>query len=103
MISEEIMQSYQFERLGYFSIDKDSTDEKLVFNRTVSLRDSWKESTNKNFILMKKTIKTFALASLICISFIAKAQNTPKVSLYGFVRTDLIFDTRQTVYVREVI
>ncbi|MGI6320648.1 MAG: glutamine--tRNA ligase/YqeY domain fusion protein [Bacteroidales bacterium] len=42
LISEEIMQSYQFERLGYFSIDKDSTDEKLVFNRTVSLRDSWK-------------------------------------------------------------
>ena len=50
---------------------------------------------------MRKTIKTFALASLICLSFIAKAQNTPKVSLYGFVRTDLIFDTRQTVYVRE--
>ncbi|TES93868.1 MAG: glutamine--tRNA ligase/YqeY domain fusion protein [Candidatus Cloacimonadota bacterium] len=33
---------YQFERLGYFCVDSiDSTDEKLVFNRTVSLRDQW--------------------------------------------------------------
>jgi glutaminyl-tRNA synthetase len=32
---------YQFERLGYFCVDKDSTAGKLVFNRTVSLRDSW--------------------------------------------------------------
>ena len=32
---------YQFERLGYFCVDPDSTNEKLVFNRTVSLRDTW--------------------------------------------------------------
>jgi glutaminyl-tRNA synthetase len=33
---------YQFERLGYFSVDTvDSSDRKLVFNRTVTLRDSW--------------------------------------------------------------
>ncbi|MBM4465645.1 MAG: glutamine--tRNA ligase/YqeY domain fusion protein [Chloroflexi bacterium] len=32
---------YQFERQGYFCVDPDSTDEKLVFNRTVSLRDTW--------------------------------------------------------------
>ena len=32
---------YQFERLGYFAVDPDSTREKLVFNRTVALRDSW--------------------------------------------------------------
>ncbi len=32
---------YQFERKGYFSVDPDATDEKLVFNRTVTLRDSW--------------------------------------------------------------
>ena len=32
---------YQFERQGYFCIDPDSTDDVLVFNRTVSLRDSW--------------------------------------------------------------
>ncbi len=34
---------FQFERTGYFNIDKDSTDEKMIFNRTVSLRDSWKK------------------------------------------------------------
>jgi glutaminyl-tRNA synthetase len=32
---------YQFERLGYFSVDPDSTPGALVFNRTVSLRDTW--------------------------------------------------------------
>lgn len=32
---------YQFERLGYFCVDPDSTSEKLVFNRTVTLRDEW--------------------------------------------------------------
>lgn len=33
----------QFMRIGYFAVDKDTTDEKLVFNRTVPLRDSWKK------------------------------------------------------------
>jgi glutaminyl-tRNA synthetase len=32
---------YQFERKGYFCVDPDSTEEKLVFNRTVTLRDTW--------------------------------------------------------------
>jgi glutaminyl-tRNA synthetase len=31
----------QFERLGYFCVDRDSTSERLVFNRTVALRDTW--------------------------------------------------------------
>lgn len=34
-------QYFQFQRLGYFVVDKDSTSEKKVFNRTVPLRDSW--------------------------------------------------------------
>ena len=34
--------SYQFERLGYFCVDsKDSTEDRLIWNRTVSLKDSW--------------------------------------------------------------
>jgi glutaminyl-tRNA synthetase len=34
--------TYQFERLGYFCVDtKDSSDQSLVFNRTVTLRDTW--------------------------------------------------------------
>jgi glutaminyl-tRNA synthetase len=32
---------FQFQRLGYFVVDRDSTAEKMVFNRTVALRDSW--------------------------------------------------------------
>jgi len=32
---------FQFERLGYFCVDPDTTSDKLVFNRTVTLRDTW--------------------------------------------------------------
>ncbi|HEV7766579.1 MAG TPA: glutamine--tRNA ligase/YqeY domain fusion protein [Thermoanaerobaculia bacterium] len=32
---------YQFERLGYFSVDRESSDERMVFNRTATLKDSW--------------------------------------------------------------
>jgi glutaminyl-tRNA synthetase len=32
---------YQFERLGYFALDPDSTAGKLVFNRTITLKDAW--------------------------------------------------------------
>ena len=32
---------YQFEREGYFCVDQESTDERLVFNQTVGLRESW--------------------------------------------------------------
>ncbi|MDX9788618.1 MAG: glutamine--tRNA ligase/YqeY domain fusion protein [Desulfobacterales bacterium] len=39
---------YQFERLGYFCVDaKDSRPERLVFNRTVTLRDSWAKITRQ--------------------------------------------------------
>ncbi len=34
---------FQFQRIGYFNVDKDSTAEKLVFNKTVGLRDSWEK------------------------------------------------------------
>ena len=38
---------FQFERLGYFNIDLESTQEKPVFNLTVQLRDSWSREQNK--------------------------------------------------------
>lgn len=38
---------FQFQRIGYFNVDSDSTAEKLVFNRTVSLKDSWAKEQNK--------------------------------------------------------
>jgi len=37
---------FQFQRIGYFNVDTDSTEERLVFNRTVALKDSWKKQSN---------------------------------------------------------
>jgi len=40
---------YQFERLAYFALDSDSQPGKLVFNRTITLKDTWaKEATKAN-------------------------------------------------------
>lgn len=39
--NEDNKQAYQFERTGYFCLDKDTTQHKLVFNRTAELRDTW--------------------------------------------------------------
>lgn len=41
VIGAEHLKKYQFERLGYFSVDYDSTKDYLVFNRTCTLKDSW--------------------------------------------------------------
>ncbi len=38
---------YQFLRKGYFCLDKDSSEEKMVFNRTVSLKDTWAKELKK--------------------------------------------------------
>jgi glutaminyl-tRNA synthetase len=38
---------YQFERLAYFALDNDSTAEKLVFNRTITLKDAWAKESKK--------------------------------------------------------
>jgi len=34
---------FQFQRLGYFVLDPDSTAQQLVFNKTVGLRDTWEK------------------------------------------------------------
>jgi len=39
--------NFQFQRLGYFNVDKDTNSEKLVFNRTVPLRDNWSKKGKK--------------------------------------------------------
>lgn len=44
----QIGDQVQFQRLGYFNVDKDSTPENLVFNRTVTLRDTWAKLEQKN-------------------------------------------------------
>lgn len=38
---------FQFQRIGYFNVDPDSTEDKLIFNRTVSLKDSWSKVKDK--------------------------------------------------------
>jgi glutaminyl-tRNA synthetase len=40
-------EKFQFERIGYFCVDKDSTAEHPIFNRTVTLKDSWAKQANK--------------------------------------------------------
>ncbi|WP_421823966.1 glutamine--tRNA ligase/YqeY domain fusion protein [Flagellimonas oceanensis] len=45
--NSKIGDQVQFQRLGYFNVDKDSTPENLVFNRTVTLRDTWAKLEQK--------------------------------------------------------
>jgi glutaminyl-tRNA synthetase len=40
-------ETFQFERLGYFAVDKDSSPQKLVFNRAVTLKDTWAKEEKK--------------------------------------------------------
>ncbi|PRZ26243.1 glutamine--tRNA ligase/YqeY domain fusion protein [Flavobacterium granuli] len=48
---------FQFQRLGYFNVDKDSTASKLVFNKTVGLKDAWEEKGKKEANLLMNTQK----------------------------------------------
>lgn len=43
----KVLDSFQFERLGYFNLDPDSKNGQLIFNRTATLRDSWSKFKNK--------------------------------------------------------
>ena len=41
LVTSKELDHFQFQRLGYFCVERDSTAEKLVFNKTVGLRDTW--------------------------------------------------------------
>ena len=41
LVTSKELDHFQFQRLGYFCVDRDSTAENLVFNKTVGLRDTW--------------------------------------------------------------
>ena len=47
LLSAEPLDHFQFQRIGYFNLDSDSSTEKLVFNRTVSLKDSWAKEQSR--------------------------------------------------------
>jgi len=48
LLNARLEDRYQFIRKGYFCLDKDSTENKLVFNRTVTLKDAWAKEAKKN-------------------------------------------------------
>jgi len=43
----QVGEQFQFQRMGYFNVDRDSTKDKMVFNRTVTLRDTWAKLEQK--------------------------------------------------------
>jgi glutaminyl-tRNA synthetase len=43
----QVYTNFQFERLGYFTVDPDSNNDKLIFNRTVTLKDTWAKISQK--------------------------------------------------------
>jgi glutaminyl-tRNA synthetase len=47
LVEANIEDRYQFLRKGYFCLDEESTPRKLVFNRTVSLKDTWAKEVKK--------------------------------------------------------
>ena len=50
-------EKFQFQRLGYFNVDKDSIEGKIVFNKTVGLKDAWEEKGKKEENLLMNTQK----------------------------------------------
>ncbi|MCP4200093.1 MAG: glutamine--tRNA ligase/YqeY domain fusion protein [Proteobacteria bacterium] len=84
---------YQFERLGYFCVDSvDSSKQKLVFNRTVSLRDSWsKIEKAQNKSTPKKPPKPAAPNSGITAISVNKAlkQIKDEITIDDFSKLDL--------------
>jgi glutaminyl-tRNA synthetase len=47
LVNSKELEHYQFQRLGYFCVDRESTSKKLVFNKTVGLRDTWAKISNQ--------------------------------------------------------
>ena len=100
---------FQFQRMGYFNVDKDSTTEKLVFNRTAGLKDAWEEKGKKEENLLMsmqkeinkyvkekddavangtldaiiETIKSIDNFSLICQTIIKNVKNDNNALLFS--------------------
>lgn len=53
----QVGDNFQFQRLGYFNVDKDSKSGNLVFNKTVGLKDAWEEKGKKEQNLLMNTQK----------------------------------------------
>ena len=47
LATAQVGDTVQFERVGYFRVDEDTTADQLVFNRTITLRDNWEKQQGK--------------------------------------------------------
>jgi glutaminyl-tRNA synthetase len=74
---------YQFERLGYFAVDRDSRPGKLVWNRTVTLKDTWAK------IEAKSAATTKVVATKPAIPKPAPAAASGEIAIEDFARLDL--------------
>jgi glutaminyl-tRNA synthetase len=91
---------FQFQRLGYFVVDKDSTNSKLVFNKTVGLKDAWEEKGKKeeNLLMsMQKEINKYVkekdeiVAQGILIPII---ENIKSINNYSLLVNSVIKNTK---------
>lgn len=57
LASAKVEDKFQFQRIGYFTLDRDATAQKLVFNRTVGLRDAWEEKGKKEENAVNNALK----------------------------------------------
>ena len=57
LVTAKANDKFQFQRLGYFNVDKDSTATKLVFNKTVGLKDAWEEKGKKELNSINNSLK----------------------------------------------
>ena len=57
LIDAKVGTHFQFQRMGYFVVDKDATNSKLVFNKTVGLKDAWEEKGKKEENLLMNVQK----------------------------------------------
>ncbi|MEO8934285.1 MAG: glutamine--tRNA ligase/YqeY domain fusion protein, partial [Xanthomarina sp.] len=57
LIDAKVGDRFQFQRIGYFNVDTDSTSDKLVFNKTVGLKDSWTKQSIRSETTVTKNEK----------------------------------------------
>ena len=48
LATAKVGEQFQFIRKGYYTLDEDSSEDKLVFNKTIAMKDSWAKTQNKN-------------------------------------------------------
>ncbi len=89
VLNDPVDTRYQFERLGYFWHDQDSSDEKIVMNRIISLRDSWAKETSiaETVTKTQKGYRSKYSAEITAITKLDKSEisNTIKLTEYRYL------------------